>query len=64
MKQNIFSAAPKTDMVSRTFHLHQEQLKPLQETAKELGVSQSEIVRRAISLFITEYQKRAGAGTG
>jgi len=64
MKQNIFNAKPKNDMVSRTFHLDKEQLDPLLETSKDLGISQSEVVRRSISLFITEYKKRAGAGTG
>ena len=63
MKQNIFNAKPKNDMVSRTFHLDKEQLNPLLETSKELGISQSEVVRRSISLFIAEYNKRAGTGT-
>lgn len=62
MKHNIFSAAPPNEMRSRTFHLHQDQLSPLKETAKKLGVSQSEIVRRAVSLFMDEYKKRTGAG--
>jgi len=59
MHNNIFEATPKTDMVSRTFHLHHDQLKPLQKIAKDLGISQSEIVRRSISLFLLEYEKRA-----
>jgi hypothetical protein len=57
MMHNTFEAQPKREMISRTFHLDIQQLEPLKKVSRELGISQSEIIRRSVTLFIDEFKK-------
>ena len=57
MEQNAFEAQQKKEMISRTFHLDSRQLEPLKNVSRELGISQSEMVRRSVTLFIDEFKK-------
>ncbi len=60
MKQSdVFRISRKKEMVARTFHLENEQLEPLQQVAGQMGISQSEMVRRSINLFIERYRRIA-----
>jgi len=64
MDKNIFAPVEKNVKISRTFHLYQNQLKPLQDVSKQLGISQSEMVRLSISYFIDEYKKQGKKNQG
>ena len=57
MVRSTFEAHQKKEMISRTFHLDIDQLEPLKKVSRELGISQSEIIRRSVSLFIDEFKK-------
>ncbi|GMT43167.1 MAG: hypothetical protein IEMM0002_1578 [bacterium] len=59
MARNTFETEPRREMISRTFHIDMEQLEPLKKVSQELGISQSEAIRRSISLFIDEYKKHS-----
>jgi len=56
---NTFEAEQRREMISRTFHLDIKQLAPLKKVSAELGISQSEAIRRSIALFIEEYKKHS-----
>ena len=57
MEHNTFEAQQKREMISRTFHLDIRQLEPLKKVSRELGISQSEMIRRSVTLFIDEFIK-------
>ena len=57
MGHNTFEAQQKREMISRTFHLDSSQLEPLKQVSRELGISQSETIRRSVTLFIEEFKK-------
>jgi len=57
MVNNTFEAQTKREMISRTFHLDSRQLEPLKKVSRELGISQSEMIRRSVALFIDEFKK-------
>ncbi len=59
MSNKQFEKATKKDRISRTFHLETEQIVPLQQASKVMGVSQSEVVRRSINFFIDRLNKHA-----
>jgi len=52
MNRKAFEGAQKRERISRTFHLEMGQIGPLQKAAKDMGVSQSEVVRRSLNFFI------------
>ncbi|MBI5637868.1 MAG: hypothetical protein HZA03_07860 [Nitrospinae bacterium] len=58
-KMEMFQGLRKKEMVARTFHLESEQLHPLRKVSEQLGLSQSEVVRRSINFFIDGYQRAA-----
>lgn len=58
-KMALFHGLRKKDMIARTFHLDAEQLPPLRKLSEQMGISQSEVVRRSISFFIDGYQRAA-----
>jgi hypothetical protein len=58
MAFDAFQGLQKKEMTSRTFHLGKEQIGPLKFTANVMGISQSEVVRRSINLFIEELRRR------
>lgn len=58
-KMEPFQGLRKKDMVARTFHLEVEQLQPLRKISDQMGLSQSEVVRRSINFFIAGYQRSA-----
>ena len=57
MVHNTFETQTKREMISRTFHLDSRQLEPLKRVSRELGISQSEMIRRSVELFIEEFKK-------
>ena len=59
MAKNTFAAEPKREMISRTFHLDIGQLEPLKRISQKLGISQSEMIRRSIELFMEEFERRS-----
>ena len=59
MEHNTFEARQKREMISRTFHLDSRQIEPLKKVSRELGISQSEIIRRSVTLFIDEFKKHS-----
>lgn len=59
MVVNAFETEQRREMISRTFHLDIKQLEPLKKVSVELGISQSEAIRRSIALFIEEYKKHS-----
>ncbi|MFQ5432992.1 MAG: ribbon-helix-helix domain-containing protein [Nitrospinota bacterium] len=59
MSENTFEAQQKREMISRTFHLDSCQLEPLKKVSRELGISQSEMIRRSVTLFINEFKKHS-----
>ncbi|MFQ5432993.1 MAG: ribbon-helix-helix domain-containing protein [Nitrospinota bacterium] len=59
MERNTFKAQQKREMISRTFHLDSRQLEPLKKVSRELGISQSEMIRRSVALFIDEFKKHS-----
>ncbi len=52
-----FVGSRKKEMMARTFHLEMDQLQPLRDISEQMGVSQSEVVRRSINFFIEGYQR-------
>lgn len=54
-----FQKLRKKDMMARTFHLETDQLQPLRKISEQMGISQSEVVRRAINFFIDGYHRAA-----
>jgi hypothetical protein len=54
---NIFDKKKKPELKPCMFHLRRDQVKPLAGLAKDLGVPKSEVIRRALDLFQTEYKK-------
>lgn len=63
MAINAFETEQRREMISRTFHLDIKQLVPLKKVSVELGISQSEAIRRSIALFIEEYKKHSQKNT-
>jgi hypothetical protein len=57
MENIIFEPVFKEEMLSRTFHLEVNQVTGLKGTSRQLGISQSEIVRRLVQDFLDEYKK-------
>lgn len=58
-KTELFHGLRKKEMIARTFHLESDQLQPLRKLSEQMGISQSEVVRRSISFFIDGYQRAA-----
>jgi hypothetical protein len=56
MVEDAFQEPEKRVMVSRTFHIEKKQINPMKSSASALGISQSELVRRSINLFISGYR--------
>lgn len=58
-KMELFHGLRKKEMIARTFHLESDQLQPLRKLSEQMGISQSEVVRRSISFFMDGYQRAA-----
>ncbi len=58
-KMEMFHGLQKKDMIARTFHLEADQLQPLRQISQQMGISQSEVVRRSINFFMEGYQRAA-----
>lgn len=57
MSYGAFEGFQKREMKSRTFHLGADQIEPLKNTSRKMGISQSKVVRRSINLFIQELER-------
>jgi len=57
MNSNFFISSKKKAMLLRTYLLGTSQVTVLKDISRQLGISQSEVVRRSIDYFRYDYEK-------